>query len=319
MTNFKKIKTGVIGVGSMGQNHARIYNEISDLVGVADPNESQGRAVADKLGVDWYKDYRDLENIVDAVSVVVPTFLHYSVSEFFIKNKKHVLVEKPLAGNFEDASKIVNLANKEGVTLAVGHIERHNGVVRKIKEMLNDSLIGDITTLSARRFSPYPSRITDVGVLFDLTIHDVDIICHLIQSPVTSVYASGVKSKNENFEDHINLMMKFDNGSIGLCETSWLTPNRVRELSMVSTKCYGKLDFLNQKINLSSFRDKLMDSFDNEISVEKEEPLLHEIENFLTSIQTGKSPLATGADGLNAVKIVEAGYRSLKNHSVENI
>lgn len=319
MIDFKEIRTGVIGVGSMGQNHARIYNEVSNLVAVADPNERQGRAVAEKLGVDWYKDYRELENIVDAVSIAVPTVHHYSVSEFFIKNKTHVLVEKPLAGNVDEATKIVELAREKKVILAVGHIERHNGVIRKIKDMLAESLLGEIITLSARRFSPYPSRITDVGVLFDLTIHDVDIICHLIQSPVISVYVSGVKSQNKNFEEHINLMMKFKNGSIGMCETSWLTPNRIRELSMVSTECYGKLDFLNQKINISSFKDEELDSIGSEISVEKEEPLLHEIKNFLTSIQGDDSPLTTGLDGLNAVKIVEAGYRSLKNHSVENI
>lgn len=319
MSDINNIRTGVVGVGSMGQNHARIYNEISNLVAVADPNESQGRAVAEKLGVDWYKDYRDLGDIVDAVSVAVPTVHHYSVSQFFIKNKTHVLVEKPLAGSVDESIKIVDAAREENVILAVGHIERHNGVIRKIKGMLEESLLGEIITLSARRFSPYPTRITDVGVLFDLTIHDVDIICHLIQSPVISVYASGAKSQNKNYEDHINLMMKFENGSMGMCETSWLTPNRIRELSMVSTTCYGKLDFLNQKINLSSFNDEGLGSIGSEISVEKEEPLLHEIKNFLTSIQGDESPLTTGLDGLNAVKIVEAGYKSLKSYSVEKI
>jgi len=213
--------------------------------------------------------------------------------------------------------------------LAVGHIERHNGVIRKIKNMLDDFLLGDIITLSARRFSPYPSRITDVGVLFDLTIHDVDIICHLIQSPVISVYATGVKSRNNNFEDHINFIMKFANGSIGMCETSWLTPNKVRELSLVSTKCYGKLDYLKQEIELSSSVHGDLDfsnlyqqdseHLNNKIIIKGEEPLLSEIRDFLDSIKDENSPLTTGLDGLNAVKIVSAGADSLRTKKSINL
>jgi len=145
MVRFE-LKTGIIGVGSMGQNHARIYNEISNLVAVADPNEVQGRSVAERFGIKWYSDYGEMLDVVDAVTIAVPTVLHRRVAEAAIAKGVHVLVEKPLAGNTNDAEAIVKAANKEGIILAVGHVERHNEVVSKAKELISDGKIGDILT-----------------------------------------------------------------------------------------------------------------------------------------------------------------------------
>ena len=323
MKNLSDVKTGVIGVGSMGQNHARIYNEISNLVAVADPNQEQGKLIAEKFGVVWYKDYNEILDIVDAVSIAVPTAFHRQVAEDCAKKNVHILVEKPLAGNAVQAQEIINLARENNVVLSVGHVERHNAVVAHAKENIVNGNWGEILTISARRFSNFPARIHDVGVLFDLTIHDVDVICHLINDDVESVYALGGKSKNEIHEDHVALLMHFKGGQIGLCETNWLTPMKVRDLSITTDKCHVSIDYLEQKINRfsSDYGDieagnlykPPMNVVKSTISPEGGEPLVKELEDFLISIINEKEPFVPGKDGLSAVKIVEAGLKSLKS------
>ena len=326
---FFDLKVGVIGVGSMGQNHARVYNEISNLVAVADSNEKQGRSVADRFGVSWYRDYRDMLGEVDAVTIAVPTALHREVAETTSVGGVHLLVEKPLAGNVTDAEAIVASANKAGVTLAVGHVERHNAIIAHAKTFIENGNWGQILTLSAKRFSNYPSRIRDVGVLFDLSIHDVDVICYLVNEEIQTVYAQGGKSKNERFEDHVNLVMGFGDGQIGLCETNWLTPMKVRELNITTTTCYINLNYLTQEIEvLSSEFDEIDESnlyqpsmkvSEQKISLGGTEPLRSELVDFLEAVTKKRMPLVSGVDGLKAIKIVEAGLESLNSGSVVNL
>ena len=319
------IKTGVIGVGSMGQNHARIYSEISNLVAVSDPNEKQGRKIADRFGVIWYSDYREMLDVVDAVTVAVPTALHREIAENTIKAGIHLLVEKPLAGNTVDAKAIVTASETVGVILAVGHVERHNPVITHAKEAIKTGKWGDIITMSSRRVSNFPDRIHDVGVLFDLSIHDIDISTYLCDSSVVSVYAVG-GSKKANHEDYINLILNHKSGVISICETNWLTPMKIRKLGITTIRNYIELDYIKQSAELFSSKYLNIDDanlygtkleFESEpLKIKNQEPLLLELMDFLSSIKDGTKPLVTGHDAVEVIKVSEAAFNSLKENKL---
>ena len=179
------LRVGVIGVGSMGQNHARVFSEMADLVGVVDKDRETGKIVAERFNTESFENYEDLlRKGVDAVSIATPTALHYQVSKDAIESGVHVLVEKPMCSTIEEAEKLVGLAESAGLTLAVGHIERHNPVVDFAKKGIRDGRYGDVITISARRVSSLPTRIRDVGVILDLGIHDIDVMRYLLGSEV---------------------------------------------------------------------------------------------------------------------------------------
>ena len=220
----------------------------------------------------------------------------------------HMLIEKPLASSVEEANQIVSIAKKHNIVLSVGHIERHNPVIKEAKKRLDEDSWGSILTLSAKRFSSYPARISDVGVIHDLTIHDVDIISYLAEATPKTVFAIGDKSKSKDFLDYVNLVMKFD-GKLGLCETNWLTPMKVRELSLTTSKYYVSINYLEQKITVLSSNYGDIDSsnlYKTDLTVNEEiiiptstEPLKNEIVDFLNSIVTDSAPLVSGRRGFN--------------------
>ena len=219
---MKNLRTAVIGVGAMGQHHARIYSEFINLIAVVDMNEKVGSSIARKFSTDYFSDYRSILDKVDAVTIAVPTNAHYEVAKDFIESKVNVLVEKPLAQDSLTASKIIDLAEKHNVVLSVGHIERHNEVIKYAKNQLLAGHWGEIRHISARRFSLFPARITDVGVIFDIGIHDIDILSHIAGHNPISVSATG-KSQSKEFEDHAILSLEFNDNCTGICETSWLS------------------------------------------------------------------------------------------------
>ena len=329
MTKKYKIKTGVIGVGSMGQNHARVYNEISNLIGVSDLDEKQGKLVSERLGVKYFKNYREMLKEVEAVTIATPTSLHRQISEIVFESGVHALIEKPLAGNIEDSEAIIEASNKAGKILAVGHIERFNEAIRYSKKQLDEKKWGKVLTLSARRFSNFPARIHDVGVLFDLSIHDVDIISYLLGEKPDSIMVNGGKAKNETHEDHVILSLKYPSGIVGVCETNWLTPMKVREICITTDTHYVKINSLKQEI------EKMSSSFDNldssnlfqaemklseeKVILNKIEPLATELSDFLESIYVNKNPSVSGQAGLIAVKTVQAGLKSLSTNKVIKI
>lgn len=298
------IKTGVIGVGSMGQHHARVYKNFSKLVGVADLDSIKGKEIAAKFGVKWYSDYLEMLDYVDAVTIAVPTSLHHKVASDVASSGVHMLVEKPLSGNIQDAESIIDFSKKYNVVLAVGHIERYNPVLKNLKSILKGE---EILTISARRLSSSPPRIIDVGVLFDLTIHDVDIINYLACSTVDSVHTTGGKFRNEHHEDYVNLTMNFNDGKIGLCETSWLSKVRVRDIDVKTKNGNVYANYLNKEIDINLSKQ----TSDKNLELEDFEPLQKELEDFLESIIDSREPRVTGNDGLRAVRIVEAGLKSL--------
>ena len=312
---YHQIRTGVIGVGSMGQNHARVYNEISDLIAVADPNEEQGREVASRLGVEWYSDYREMLQNIDAVTVAVPTFLHLEVARDVADAGVHMLIEKPLSHSSADAQEIVDIAHKKEVILAVGHIERHNPVISFAKKGLKDGKWGNLITLSSKRVSNYPHRIKDVGVVFDLAIHDLDIISYLTDSQVVSLQAHGGSITNEGNVDHVSIIMDFQNGSNGIIEANWLTPMKVRELTLTCSKAYVILDYMDQSVSIKrldsleleeqNLWDAKYEIVEDKPTIKKYEPLKNELMDFLGCIEKSCEPMVTGAHGVRSVKLAE--------------
>ena len=321
MNEKYNLRTGVIGVGSMGQNHARIYSETSNFIAIADPNEVNGRKIAERFGVKWFKNYSDMLNLVDAVSIAVPTSIHLSVSKDVANSGVNILLEKPMAENSDDAKQILDCCKKNNVTLALGHVERHNPVISIAKKSITNKDWGDLITLYSKRVSNFPSRIHDVGVLLDLLVHDLDISKYLVDCDSMTVYASGGKMKADH-EDYANITMRNTNGIISVCEANWLTPMKIRKLGITTSKGFFELDYQNQSIeffsseyksvskqNLFSSKIRFKSEF---LDVEKKEPLLLEIVNFLDSIINSEKPLVTGEDGLDVVRLSEISIKSLK-------
>lgn len=312
------MKVGVIGTGMMGKNHARVYSELEgvELVGVADPS-TEGRDVAKKHGCAHYSDYKHLleKEKPDAVSLCVPTSMHHTLAIDVIKNGTNLLVEKPIAKSVDEAEEIVSLAEKEGVKLAVGHIERFNPAVQELKKLMDKGKLGDVTSILARRVGLFPPRIKDANVIIDIAVHDIDVFRYLLGKDPEVIHASGGKALIHDREDYADIFMKY-NGTNGFIEVNWLTPVKIRVLNVTGTKGYAQLNYISQDLRLyeSAYR-KTYDEFGEfvlqlgnpreiPVSVKKQEPLKLELEDFVESIKKDRQPLVTGDDGLQVLKIV---------------
>ena len=321
------MRVGVIGVGAMGQNHARVYSEIADVVGIADPDVKAGGAVSNRFNVSYFTDHRSLlKEDLDAVSVCVPTHLHAAVARDVIASGTALLVEKPMAGNVPEAQGIVDAARDARVVLAVGHIERHNPAIAAIKKALDAGQYGDLVTASARRVSSFPGRVRDVGVVMDLGVHDIDIMRYLVGGPIESVFALGGRKMHEKFEDHADILLKFANGVNGFVEVNWLTPMKVRRLSLTCLKNFVEVDYTEQSITVSASTLGPLDPFNlyqlplehhsQQIHVRKEEPLRRELEDFLGAVRDKRAPLVTGEDALETLRVAEGATESHRKGQV---
>ncbi|HYM39100.1 MAG TPA: Gfo/Idh/MocA family oxidoreductase [Thermoplasmata archaeon] len=316
------MKVGVIGVGSMGQNHARVYAEIADLMGIADPDVKAGGALLERLPVrNYFPDYRSLlKEDVDAVSICVPTGLHAKIALDTIRAGVNLLVEKPLAPTVAAAKKIVEAADRAGVTLAVGHVERHNPAIALVKRQLEAGDYGNLITVSARRVSSFPTRVRDIGVILDLGVHDIDVMRYLVDSPVRDVFALSGRRLHERFEDHANILLRFEDGVHGFLEVNWLTPTKVRHLALTCQKSFVEVDYTDQSVTVSSSTLGELDSFNlyqiplenhvRRIHVRKEEPLRRELVDFLAAAKAHRAPLVTGQDAIETLRVVEAAMLS---------
>ncbi len=323
------MKVGVIGVGSMGKNHARVYSEIAELVGIADINERNGKRIAKRYNAEYFKDYHDLLDKVDALTIATPTNQHFDIAMDAIANGKHLLIEKPIASSVEEGEKLIDKAREQGVVLAVGHIERHNPVVQYAKKALDNHKFGEPITFVSKRVSSYPSRIRDVGVIHDLGLHDIDVMRYLANSKVESVYATAGIDIKSKYESHANLLIKFRNGIDGFVEVNWLTPMKVRKLSLTCSTHYVELDYITQSLRISSSKYKDLDEMDlyrtplefnvREISLKKQEPLMNELADFIDAIGNNRKPLVDGYDGLMTLKIADKALESYKRNERMNI
>jgi len=309
------IRVGVIGTGAMGVNHIRIYHEMDDveLVGISDIDEERVKALASQYDSKPFTDYKQmLDEGLDAVSIVVPTKLHKQVTLDVLAAGTNVLVEKPIADTPENADVMIRAAEDAGKLLMVGHIERFNPAVMKLKEILDSGLLGKIVSMSTRRVGPYNPRIRDVGVILDIGVHDIDIISYLYGRPVNQVYAVAGADIHP-FEDHASIHLRFNHELSGLVETNWLTPHKVRTLTVVGVDGVAYLDYIKQTVEL---HDK---QWVRTAKVETGEPLKNELEHFIGCVANGGTPKTTGEDGKHALEVCMSAIRSYKEEQMIKI
>jgi UDP-N-acetylglucosamine 3-dehydrogenase len=314
---LEKIGVGVIGVGAMGDNHARIYSKLDEtnFIGVSDLNEQLLSSISKKYKIPGHENYEDLlkNDELKVVSVCVPTTHHHKVVMKALEYGKNVLVEKPISFTIEEAKEMISSAKEKGLKLSTGHVERFNPAVIKAKELIESDIIGDIVSSSAKRVGPLPPRIKDVGVSIDLAIHDLDVMSYLFNEPAKQVYATmGSILEKCEYEDHAEIMTIFETGIAGILEVNWLTPYKRRELEITGTAGIISIDYISQAIEVYG-------KFAQDVSITHEEPLKQEIKSFINSIKTDTEPLITGEDGLNALKMVLAANISSKKQIPVNM
>ncbi|MDD6286106.1 Gfo/Idh/MocA family protein [Candidatus Methanosphaera massiliense] len=310
---MKQTNVGVIGVGSMGYNHVRIYSELenANLVAISDMVRGTLDKVSKEFNTVGYVDYDNILQIddIEAVNICVPTVFHHDVAMRAIEAGKNVLVEKPIASKLPEAKEMINAAKDAGVILATGHVERFNPAVRVAKELLDAGEIGEVVTANAKRLGPYPPRIRDVGVAIDLAIHDIDIFNYLFESKANTVYANmSSKLKNCEFEDHAEIMTKYDSGVLTILETNWLTPYKKRQLNITGVDGIISVDYGDQTVTLYKENNQV-----ENVKVENKEPLKEELRSFVNAVQQDTEPEVTGQDGYEALRIVDAAMKSSKD------
>ncbi len=292
-----KLRAGVAGSGSMGRNHARCYSLIEDveLTAVYDADLERAQAVADEFGGKAVDSLEALAEACDLASVAVPTVAHLEVGGSLMKHGVHVLMEKPIAPSVEEARQLVELAEEHDRILQIGHIERFNPVMRELEAKLNHPKF-----IESHRLSPFPNRSIDIGVVLDLMIHDLEIILHLVKSPVASIDAVGVPVLMKS-EDIANARLRFENGCVANVTASRISPERLRKIRVFQDDGYLSLDYQEQSGEMFWKEGGAIQKA--RVEVEKDEPLKLELNAFVESVRDGKTPAVTGKQGADALAI----------------
>lgn len=334
---MQKLRTAVAGAGKMGNIHAKVYSQLpqSELIGIVDLDKEKADKIAQQYGCKSFTDPKELIGKVDAVTISAPTIAHLELAKLFIENNIAVMIEKPLAVTSKQGKKIVSLAEKHDVVVAVGHSERCNPVVQAMKRLHIEPKF-----IEATRVSPYPFRSTDIGVVLDVMIHDIDIILALAQSKIKKVEAVGVNAIADH-EDICNARITFKNGCIANITASRLALSTTRKFRVFSRQAYLNLDYL-KKEGLIVKADKNIDvvkwikerqekgDFDftstnwqellhiEQLEIGDAEPLRVEQEAFLNAIaDRSKRPEVTAEEGLAALECAEKILKSIKKNRWE--
>jgi len=306
---LKKLNVGVVGCGSWGRNHARVYKnlQVADLLAVADVNKRTAEEIGKMYNVDWYVDPVGVleRSDVEAVSICTPTVTHADIALAAIQMGKHILVEKPMTNTLEEAKSLIKAAKAQGLYLAVGFVERFNPAVVETVKKISNGEIGDVILAHARRVSRRPLRIGDVGVIKDLAIHDIDIVNQLFKAEAQEVFATAGNIAHQ-FEDYANIVIRFEGNRNAFIETNWLTPRKVRRLIVTGTRGLINVEYITQEMTIEN-DEGIYQPF-----IENREPLLLELEGFVNSILHDIQPQPTGLDGLKALKICEVALQSAK-------
>lgn len=330
------LKTAVIGVGSMGVNHARVNWELPDvdLVGVADFDEERAHTVAKKYGTQAFSNYQQMldETQPDAVTLAVPTIHHHQVALEIIERGIPLLIEKPIAFTIEEGKAIIEAAKQKNVKLMIGHIERFNPAIIALKDLIAKEELGRIFQMDAHRQGPFPARIGDVGVVIDLAVHDLDVMRFVSQNEVVRVYAETEKHIHSKFEDLLTSVLRFTDGSIGTLIINWLTPTKIREFIVTGERGLFRCDYLTQDLyfyenpishgseweNLRVLRGVREGKMIRHM-ITKKEPLRSEQEAFINSVINNTPVPVSGEDGLKALELAKAIVQSGSEHRIINM
>lgn len=294
---MRKIKVAVVGVGHLGSKHAKIYQEIKNcvLVAICDTDKSHLRQISGELGVLGFTDYKELFNKVEAVSIGVPTQLHYKIADDFLKHNTHVLVEKPFTTYLKEAEALIKLARKNKLILQVGHIERFNSAF-----LATQKLIRQPKFIECHRLSLFPNRSLDVGVVLDLMIHDIDIILGLVPSKIKKIDSVGA-SVLTRFEDIANARITFTNGCVANLTASRVSDESMRKIRIFQKDTYISLDYKEAKATVYKKQGRQITQ--ENLPIEKEQPLQKELESFLNCILAHKEPLISGEVAKDALSV----------------
>lgn len=300
----RPVRVGVIGVGYLGKIHAKIYQRMSDveLVGVVDTHEVAARQVADECGCEAWTDIDDIIDKIDAVSIVVPTGLHLEVAKPFLEKNIHMLLEKPVAPTYEESEQLVELAEKSGVVFQVGHLERYNAGVMALAERAKEPRF-----IEVHRLGPFVARATDVDVVTDLMIHDIDIVMELVGSKIQDIHAMGVPVVT-NHVDIANARIVFENGAVANVTASRVSTKKFRRIRVFERDHYYGLDYTDQKLHSARAvhrpgEGEWPDVISEEIDITPTPPLDAELSDFIRNVRTGSKPLVDGRVGLEALRV----------------
>jgi UDP-N-acetylglucosamine 3-dehydrogenase len=306
------VRIGVVGVGTMGFHHVRVYsqlveNGLVELVGVVDVDYERAFSVAKTFKTRAFRNHRDLMGLVDAVSIATPTETHRDIALDFINAGVNVLVEKPIASNVREALELVRKADEMGVLLMVGHVERFNPAVSRLYEVVRRGLLGDLVTVTAKRVGPFDPRVSRVSVIVDLATHDIDVINYVLGLKALSVYARSRRVHVDSNEDDYSLItVSYENDVDAVIETNRLTPYKLRSLEVVGTRGVAVLNYLDQKLVLYD------GEWVREAVIQKEEPLKLELLNFIKAVEGIEKPFITKEEATYALLIAEASIESSK-------
>jgi len=292
-----KLRVGIIGVGYLGTQHARIlsYLEKVDFKGVADIDSNKSMVIGNRHRVPYYENFEDMLDEIDAGIVAAPTSEHYSIAERLLKEGKSVLLEKPMTDTVEQAEMLVDLAKKKGLILQIGHLERFNPAVEALKDIIKEPKF-----IEVQRLGSFSARSLDTNVVLDLMIHDLDIILDLINDEVEVIRSSGIHVLSEKF-DIANARLEFKSGCVATLTASRVHQGKVRNLRIFEPTAYYSVDYMDQEVKSFPLNGRQTDI--KTLKIKKEEPLKIELKNFLSCIRTGINKKVSGEEGLRALKL----------------
>jgi predicted dehydrogenase len=327
------MKVAVIGAGAMGKHHLRVYRELEDVqvVAVVDADPDAAQRAGQHHCVTSYVDHQEMleRTRPDAVSVVVPTGGHFPVVMDALAAGCHVLVEKPIASTVAEGERMIETARQRGLVLTVGHIERFNPAIVELRRRLDAGALGRPYQMHARRLGPFPERIRDVGVVVDLATHDLDLMCWLGASEPVRLYAEISREIHTTNEDLLSGLVRFRNDTVGLLEINWLTPTKIRELTVTGERGMFRADYLTQDLYffenavsadgaweaMSLLRGGVNEGSMTRFALRRREPLAAELAAFLAAARGEREPAVSGADGVRALALALALIESAHAHS----
>ncbi len=292
-----KVKVGIIGVGYLGMQHARIlsYLEEAELRGVADINFRKAVEIGNRHGVQYYQNYEKMLDEIDAAIVATPTSEHFSISMKLLKEGKNVLVEKPITETVDQAEELVNAAKKQKLVLQTGHLERFNPAVEAIEDMISEPKF-----IEVQRLGSFSARSLDIDVVLDLMIHDLDIILALIKDEVNIIKSSGIHVLTDKI-DIANARLEFESGCVATLTASRVHQGKVRKLRIFEPTSYYSIDYIDQEVKVFPLNGRQTDI--KTLKIKKEEPLRKELRNFFKSIKDKKTNKVSGEEGLRALRL----------------
>ena len=294
---MNKPRIGVVGVGHIGKNHARLYAELAtgEFTAIYDTDHAVAKQYSAEFGVAAAASLEEFAGLVDAASIATPTSSHFEIGRELLKHGKHLLVEKPIADNTAHASELAELAASRGLVLQVGHVERFNPVLGALEKRLTNPRF-----IEAHRLSPFPNRSTDIGVVLDLMIHDLEVILHLVRAPVQTIDAVGVPVLSRG-EDIANARLRFENGCVANITSSRISPERMRKIRVFQENAYLSLDYQNQTGEM--YRRTAEGLTKEEVEIEREEPLKRQLASFIECAATGRAPKVSGHQAAAALEL----------------